>query len=65
MGRWNARRILLALAAPVGALIMAALITSVILRGRLTGTDDPHAVTPEQLGAAMTGAGHEPEGEVA
>ena len=31
MGQWTWRRILLALAAPVGALIMAALITSVIL----------------------------------
>jgi simple sugar transport system permease protein len=31
MGRWSARRIGLALAAPVGALIIAALITSIIL----------------------------------
>jgi simple sugar transport system ATP-binding protein len=38
---------------------------TVILRGRLTGTYDPHSVTPEQLGAAMTGAGDEPHGEVA
>jgi simple sugar transport system ATP-binding protein len=38
---------------------------TVILRGRLTGTYDPHAVTPEQLGAAMTGAGEEPTQEVA
>ncbi|WP_205475254.1 ABC transporter ATP-binding protein [Nocardioides sp. SYSU D00038] len=29
----------------------------VILRGRLVGTFDPGAVTPEQLGSAMTGAG--------
>ncbi|MDP9094480.1 MAG: ABC transporter ATP-binding protein [Actinomycetota bacterium] len=28
----------------------------VILRGRLVGTADPHTVTPEQLGTAMTGA---------
>jgi ABC-type uncharacterized transport system ATPase subunit len=29
----------------------------VILRGRLVGTFDPAAVTPQQLGSAMTGAG--------
>ncbi len=29
----------------------------VILRGRLVGQADPHTVTPEELGAAMTGAG--------
>ena len=29
----------------------------VILRGRLVAEVDPHSVTPEQLGAAMTGAG--------
>ncbi|WP_344163302.1 ABC transporter ATP-binding protein [Nocardiopsis rhodophaea] len=29
----------------------------VILRGRLVAEADPHAVTPEQLGSAMTGAG--------
>jgi simple sugar transport system ATP-binding protein len=32
---------------------------TVILRGRLTGTYDPRSVTPEQLGAAMTGAGED------
>jgi simple sugar transport system ATP-binding protein len=32
---------------------------SVILRGRLVGQYDPHAVTPQSLGGAMTGAGHE------
>jgi simple sugar transport system ATP-binding protein len=32
---------------------------SVILRGRLVGRYDPHHVTPEQLGSAMTGAGGE------
>ncbi len=37
---------------------------TVILRGRLTGEYDPHRVTPEQLGSAMTGAGDE-TGEVA
>src|SRR6476620_4982457 len=35
---------------------------TVILRGRLIGTDDPRTVTPEQLGAAMTGAADEPSG---
>ncbi|MCX6397128.1 MAG: ABC transporter ATP-binding protein [Propionibacteriales bacterium] len=29
----------------------------VILRGRFVGDFDPHTVTPEQLGSAMTGAG--------
>lgn len=29
----------------------------VILRGRLVGTFDPHDVTPQDLGSAMTGAG--------
>lgn len=29
----------------------------VILRGRFVGTFDPHDVTPERLGSAMTGAG--------
>ncbi|HST64990.1 MAG TPA: ABC transporter ATP-binding protein [Mycobacteriales bacterium] len=29
----------------------------VILRGRLVGSADPRAVTPEELGSAMTGAG--------
>ena len=29
----------------------------VILRGRLVEEVDPHTVTPEQLGSAMTGAG--------
>jgi simple sugar transport system ATP-binding protein len=29
----------------------------VILRGRIVGQVDPHTVTPEDLGAAMTGAG--------
>ena len=29
----------------------------VILRGRIVGEVDPHTVTPEQLGSAMTGAG--------
>jgi len=38
---------------------------TVILRGRLIGTYDPRTVTPEQLGAAMTGAGDETQGEVA
>ncbi len=38
---------------------------TVILRGRLTGTYDPRTVTPEQLGAAMTGADDGPVGEVA
>ncbi|HEY5880684.1 MAG TPA: ATP-binding cassette domain-containing protein, partial [Nakamurella sp.] len=38
---------------------------TVILRGRLTGTYDPRTVTPEQLGAAMTGAADETTGEVA
>jgi ABC-type uncharacterized transport system ATPase subunit len=33
---------------------------TVILRGRLTGTYDPRSVTPEELGAAMTGAGDDP-----
>jgi simple sugar transport system ATP-binding protein len=33
---------------------------TVILRGRLTGTYDPRSVTPEELGAAMTGAADEP-----
>ncbi|GLW94854.1 ABC transporter ATP-binding protein [Actinokineospora globicatena] len=32
---------------------------SVILRGRLVADHDPAAVTPEQLGSAMTGAGRE------
>ncbi len=31
----------------------------VILRGRLVGTFDPHTVTPQELGSAMTGAGDE------
>ena len=31
---------------------------AVILRGRLVATADPATVTPEELGAAMTGAGH-------
>jgi simple sugar transport system ATP-binding protein len=35
---------------------------TVILRGRLIGTYDPRTVTPEQLGAAMTGAADEPSG---
>ena len=38
---------------------------TVILRGRLIGTYDPRTVTPEQLGAAMTGAGDDAVGEVA
>ena len=38
---------------------------TVILRGKLTGTYDPRDVTPEQLGAAMTGAGDDQVGEVA
>ncbi|MDT4939178.1 MAG: ral nucleoside transport system ATP-binding protein [Pseudonocardiales bacterium] len=29
----------------------------VVLRGRLVGEVDPHTVTPEELGSAMTGAG--------
>ena len=29
----------------------------VLLRGRLVGTFDPHTVTPQELGSAMTGAG--------
>jgi ABC-type uncharacterized transport system ATPase subunit len=33
----------------------------VILRGRLVADVDPHSVTPEQLGAAMTGAGSDEE----
>ncbi|PRX91846.1 ABC transporter ATP-binding protein [Allonocardiopsis opalescens] len=33
----------------------------VILRGRIVGTADPHTVTPEQLGSAMTGAGLDPD----
>jgi simple sugar transport system ATP-binding protein len=32
---------------------------TVILRGRLVGQYDPHSVTPQSLGGAMTGAGHE------
>jgi ABC-type uncharacterized transport system ATPase subunit len=32
----------------------------VILRGRLVAQADPHTVTPEQLGSAMTGAGESP-----
>src|SRR5439155_11307543 len=32
---------------------------AVILRGRLVARYDPHQVTPEQLGSAMTGAGEE------
>ena len=32
---------------------------TVILRGKLVGTYDPRAVTPDSLGGAMTGAGHE------
>ncbi|HEX9230478.1 MAG TPA: ABC transporter ATP-binding protein [Jatrophihabitantaceae bacterium] len=35
----------------------------VILRGRLVGEVDPRNVTPEQLGAAMTGAGTGAEGK--
>ncbi len=35
---------------------------TVILRGRLTGTYDPRSVTPEELGAAMTGAADDPGG---
>ncbi len=35
---------------------------NVILRGRLVEEVDPHTVTPEQLGAAMTGAGSVVEG---
>jgi general nucleoside transport system ATP-binding protein len=31
----------------------------VILRGKLVADADPHSVTPEQLGSAMTGAGEE------
>ncbi len=38
---------------------------TVILRGRLTGSYDPRTVTPEELGAAMTGADGEDVGEVA
>jgi simple sugar transport system ATP-binding protein len=38
---------------------------TVILRGKLTGDYDPREVTPEQLGAAMTGAGDDQVGEVA
>jgi hypothetical protein len=38
---------------------------TVILRGQLMGTYDPRNVTPEQLGAAMTGAGDDEVGEVA
>lgn len=34
---------------------------TVILRGKLVGSYDPHAVTPESLGGAMTG-GHLDEG---
>jgi len=34
---------------------------TVILRGRLMGEFDPQTVTPQQLGAAMTGAGQERE----
>jgi general nucleoside transport system ATP-binding protein len=37
----------------------------VILRGRLVADVDPLTVTPEQLGAAMTGAGSETGGEAA
>ena len=33
----------------------------VILRGRLVADVDPRSVTPEELGAAMTGAEDEPE----
>jgi ABC-type uncharacterized transport system ATPase subunit len=33
---------------------------AVILRGRLVATADPSTVTPEELGAAMTGAGSDP-----
>jgi simple sugar transport system ATP-binding protein len=32
---------------------------TVILRGRLVGEYDPRSVTPQSLGGAMTGAGHE------
>ena len=32
----------------------------VLLRGRLVGEFDPHTVTPQELGSAMTGAGAEP-----
>jgi simple sugar transport system ATP-binding protein len=35
----------------------------VILRGRLVAEADPHTVTPEELGAAMTGAGAATEPE--
>lgn len=35
----------------------------VILRGRLVGEFDPGAVTPEQLGSAMTGAGQDSAGK--
>jgi simple sugar transport system ATP-binding protein len=34
----------------------------VILRGRLVGSFDPSAVTPQELGSAMTGAGSTQEG---
>lgn len=37
---------------------------AVILRGRLVSYFDPKAVTPQELGSAMTGAGHD-AGEVA
>lgn len=35
----------------------------VILRGRFVGDFDPQAVTPQQLGSAMTGAGEDSDGE--
>ena len=35
---------------------------TVILRGRLVGSYDPRSVTPQSLGGAMTGAGHEDPG---
>jgi general nucleoside transport system ATP-binding protein len=38
---------------------------AVILRGRLVATADPATVTPEELGAAMTGADGAADGEAA
>ncbi|MDQ3105358.1 MAG: heme ABC transporter ATP-binding protein, partial [Actinomycetota bacterium] len=35
----------------------------VVLRGRLVGEFDPRTVTPQQLGAAMTGAARSPAGD--
>jgi simple sugar transport system ATP-binding protein len=47
----------LLISADLDELIGLSDVISVILRGRIVATVDPRAVTPEQLGTAMTGAG--------